>query len=183
MPNRQTHVASDRISDCCVARNQHHHPRVAGIVPPSPVSPSIAKVPISWLGRTTLRGATKHLVNDTTRATSGTAPPHSLPCYVFISSARCRIIRTISLSEAKLKSTTGRPTRITQECLAYIEKLELSQAGRLQPSEGETVAAIRRRLGAAAKLFGQPVTIKRVGDEVFFWLGGQTTRRRRRKSQ
>ena len=89
----------------------------------------------------------------------------------------------ISLSEAKLKSTTGRPARITQEYLAYIEKLEPSQAGRLQPSEGETVAAIRRRLGAAAKLFGQPVTIKRVGDEVFFWLGGQTTRRRRRKSQ
>ena len=91
----------------------------------------------------------------------------------------------IPLSEAKLKSATGRPAQITQEYLAYIEKLEPGQAGRLQPAEGETIAAIRRRLGAAAKLSGKPVTIKRVGDEVFFWLGGQeqTTRRRRRKSQ
>ena len=91
----------------------------------------------------------------------------------------------IPLSEAKERSTTGRPARITQEYLAYIEELQAGQAGRLQPAEGETVAATRRRLGAAAKLSGKSVTIKRVGDEVFFWLGGQeqTTKRRRRKSQ
>ena len=91
----------------------------------------------------------------------------------------------IPLSEAKLKSATGKRAQIAQEYLAYIKELQAGQAGRLQPAEGETAAAIRRRLGAAAKLFGRPVTIKRVGDEVFFWLGGQeqTKRRRRRKSQ
>ena len=90
----------------------------------------------------------------------------------------------IPLSEAKLRSATGRRAQITQEYLAYIKELQAGQAGRLQPGEGETVGAVRRRLGAAAKLFGKPVTIKRVGDEVFFWLGGQeqTTRRRRGKS-
>ena len=89
------------------------------------------------------------------------------------------------LSEAMLRSSTGRRAQIIQEYLAYIEKLEPGRAGKLQLAEGETVAAIRRRLGAAAKLFGKPVTIKRVGDEVFFWLKKeeQTTRRRRRKSQ
>ena len=122
--------------------------------------------------------------------------------YVFLNSSPRRIIRTHSKrrekgehkcptskqsrsAKLKLRSSTVRRAQITQEYLSNIEKLEPGQAGRLQPTEGETVAAIRRRVGAAAKLSGKPVTIKRVGQEVFFWVTEreQGTRRRRRKSQ
>ena len=106
--------------------------------------------------------------------------------YEFISKGKTMPkFEAIPLSEAKLKSATGKRAQITQEYLAYIKELQAGQAGRLQPAEGETVAAIRRRLGAAAKLFSKPVTIKREGNEVFFWVQEQkrTTRRGRRKSE
>ncbi len=92
---------------------------------------------------------------------------------------------TIPLSEAKLRSATGKRAQIMHEYLAYIKELHAGHAGRLQPGEGETVAAVLRRLGAAAKLFGRPVTMKRVGEEVFFWATEQEqgSGRRRRKSQ
>ncbi len=69
-----------------------------------------------------------------------------------------------------LKTATGRTARITQEYLGYIEQLLEGQAGRLQPDEGESVATVRRRLGVAAKLSGQDITIKRQGNEVYFWV-------------
>ncbi len=76
----------------------------------------------------------------------------------------------VPLPEAMLKTATGRTARITQEYLGYIEQLPEGQAGRLQPGEGESVATVRRRLGVAAKLAGEDITIKRQGNEVYFWV-------------
>ena len=38
-----------------------------------------------------------------------------------------------------------------------------------RPSDGETVASVRRRLGSAVKASGKNMQIKRVGAEIFFW--------------
>ena len=51
----------------------------------------------------------------------------------------------------------------------YIKKVPAGETGRLTPGKGETPAAVRRRLGAAAKALGIKLTVKRVGDRVFFW--------------
>ena len=76
----------------------------------------------------------------------------------------------VPLQEAILKTATGKTAQITREYLNYIEELTEGQAGRLQPGEGESVATVRRRLGVAAKLSGKDITIKRQGDEVYFWV-------------
>ena len=51
----------------------------------------------------------------------------------------------------------------------YIKKVPAGETGRLTPGKGETPAAVRRRLGAAANALGVKLTVKRVGDQVFFW--------------
>ncbi len=51
----------------------------------------------------------------------------------------------------------------------YIKKVAPGITWRLTPGKGETPAAVRRRLGAAAKALGVRLTVKRVGDRVFFW--------------
>ncbi len=74
----------------------------------------------------------------------------------------------VPLQEAMLKTATGKTAQINQEYLGYIAQLPGGQAGRLRPSEGESVATVRRRLGVAAELSGKDITIKRQGDEVYF---------------
>ena len=86
----------------------------------------------------------------------------------------------VPLNDAMLKSATGPRARITAEYLAYINELEKGRAGRLQLGEGETVAAVRRRLGVAAKIAGKELVVKRSGDTIFFY---QKTRRGRRRVQ
>ncbi len=90
----------------------------------------------------------------------------------------------LPLQEAILKTATGRTPHITQEYLGYITQLLDGQAGRLQPSEEESVATVRRRLGAAAKLSGKDITINRQGNEVYFWIQPyQRLRRQLKRSQ
>ena len=90
----------------------------------------------------------------------------------------------LPLQEAMLKTATGKRAQIAQEYLGYIEQLPEGQAGRLQPSEGESVATVRRRLGVAAKLSGKDITIKRQGNEVHFWVQPYPRLRRQlRRSQ
>ena len=91
----------------------------------------------------------------------------------------------VPLQEAVTKTATGPRAQAAQEYLGFLEQLADGQAGRLQPAEGESVAAVRRRLGAAAKLSGKDITIRRAGDEVYFWVQSQEPRpqRRRRGSQ
>jgi len=77
---------------------------------------------------------------------------------------------SVSLQEALAK--TARPSQreeIIQYYVGYIGQLRSRKAGRLQAGDGETIGAIRRRLGEAAKLSGAELVIRRVGDEIYFW--------------
>ena len=96
----------------------------------------------------------------------------------------------VSLDEALIKSSlAGKRGEVMKEYLGYINRLVEGQAGKLQVSNEETPAAVRRRLGAASKLAGKALVIKRVGDEIFFWLEprdagkGKRGRKRRRQSR
>ena len=51
----------------------------------------------------------------------------------------------------------------------YIKKVTVGETGRLTPATGEAPSAVRRRLGAAARSLGVQLTVKRVGDRVYFW--------------
>ena len=73
------------------------------------------------------------------------------------------------------EEVTGRPARVSpalarlKQYQAYVKKVPAGGTGRLTPGKGETPAAVRRRLGAAAKALGVQLKVKRVGDRVFFW--------------
>ena len=58
---------------------------------------------------------------------------------------------------------------MAQEYASYIARLRSDEAGRLTPSDGETVATVRRRLGSAVKASGRSIQIKSVGTEIYFW--------------
>ena len=70
-----------------------------------------------------------------------------------------------------------------RQYMDYIRQLETGQAGKLIPDEGETTAAIRRRLGVAAELLGKSLVVNRLGDVVYFWeeSSGPAPRRRGRR--
>ncbi len=87
----------------------------------------------------------------------------------------------VPLQEAMLKTATRKTAQITQEYLGYIEQLPGGQAGRLQPGEGESVATVRRRLGVAAKLSSKDIAVKRLGNEVYFWVQQEPRPRRQRR--
>ena len=44
------------------------------------------------------------------------------------------------------------------------------------------VERVRRRLGAAAKISGKQITVKRFGDEVYFWLDSEKKKNRKSKA-
>ena len=52
----------------------------------------------------------------------------------------------------------------------HIESLEEGHAGRLAPSEGENLRTVRLRLSAAARHLRTKVIIRRVGNELLFWV-------------
>ncbi len=82
----------------------------------------------------------------------------------------------VPIEEAKVKSASeGKRAQILQEYLGYIDQLKSGEAGRLVAGAGETTATVRRRIGAAASAAGKNLTIRRAGDEVYFW----TAERRR----
>lgn len=86
----------------------------------------------------------------------------------------------VSQPDAELKTAAEKRAKILSEYLSFIEQLKASQAGRLSASEGETIGAVRRRIGAAAKLAGKDLVIKRVGEEIFFWAKPGIGKRRGR---
>ena len=85
----------------------------------------------------------------------------------------------LPINEAQANSATGKRAQILREYMGYIEQVPPGQAGRLQAGAGETISAVRRRLGAAAKALGKSLTIRRTNDQVYFWVEGQDGRRRR----
>lgn len=80
-------------------------------------------------------------------------------------------------------SATGVRAQMAKEYLEYIETLGENQAGKLQANPDERIGTIRRRLNYAAKMAGKTLTIKGVGDELYFWVQppqeGRPVRRRR----
>ena len=76
----------------------------------------------------------------------------------------------VPIGEAMMSANaTGKRSQIAQEYAGYIGRVRANEAGRLTPSDGETVATVRRRLGSAAKASGRSIQIRRVGTDIYFW--------------
>ena len=84
------------------------------------------------------------------------------------------------MEAVKKTATEGKRGQIMALYMFFIEQLKEGKAGKLQPSEGETIQAVRRRLGAAAKMLGKEITVKRFGKEVYFWLSTDQRKKRAR---
>ena len=92
----------------------------------------------------------------------------------------------VSIEEAKVKTASEsasvrKRAQILQEYRGYIDQLRSGEAGRLVAGAGETTATVRRRLGAAARAAGKKLTIRRAGDEVYFWTEGRRSENGRRR--
>ena len=55
---------------------------------------------------------------------------------------------TVPLHEACANNATGWRAALLQEYMGYIQRVAPGQAGKLEPEEGETTQAVRRRLAA-----------------------------------
>ena len=75
----------------------------------------------------------------------------------------------IPRQQAMMSYSTRSRSDAIRECSQFIEHLGRDEAGKLTPSDGETVATVRRRLGSAVKASGKNVQINRLGAEIFFW--------------
>ena len=89
----------------------------------------------------------------------------------------------VDMEEAAPKKTVRPGAAITAEYAGYIAQVSKGQAGKLTPAEGETRAAVRRRLGIAAKASRTDLVIKRAGDTVYFWVTGRRRGRRPKVEQ
>ena len=89
----------------------------------------------------------------------------------------------LSKQDAQLALMTGKRAEQLKEYVGYIQERQSDQVGKLTPGDGETTAAIRRRLGAAAEILGKTLEVNRQGNEVYFWEEGDgvAPRRRRRR--
>ena len=85
----------------------------------------------------------------------------------------------VSLDEAMIKTATGKRAERLREYTQYVQDIAPGGAGKLTPGEGETAIALRRRLNQAAKLAGRTLAIRRLGDEVYFWIEEGPRRRGR----
>ena len=80
-------------------------------------------------------------------------------------------LNIVPIEKARGKSASaGKRAQILKEYRRYIDQLKSGEAGRLVAGAGETTATVRRRIGAAAGSAGKNLTIKRAGDEVYFWV-------------
>ena len=78
--------------------------------------------------------------------------------------------RRVSREEASSRRPAVNPVLARlKQYQGYIKKIPVGETGRLTPGKGETPAALRRRLGAAAKALGVQLKVKGVGEQVFFW--------------
>ena len=75
----------------------------------------------------------------------------------------------VSRQEAIETSSTTHRSEVIREYIRQIETLGRDEAVRVSPSDEETIATVRRRLGAAVKASGKNIQIKRVGTEIYFW--------------
>ncbi len=88
--------------------------------------------------------------------------------------------KVVSMDEAVSKTTApGKTAQQIREYTGYLEQVSGDQAGVLQPSAGETAAAVRLRLGRAARVAEKDLVIRRMGEEVYFWEPPRKGNRRR----
>ena len=80
------------------------------------------------------------------------------------------VFELIPMDDALMQSATWSHAQRLKEYRGHIDQLRPGQMGRLRPTEDQTVHAVRRRLGAAASLFGKKLMIKQQEDEVYFWI-------------
>ena len=88
----------------------------------------------------------------------------------------------LPLNEAHASSATGQRAALLQEYIGYIQRVAPGQAGKLEPGEGETTQAIRRRLAAAAEALGKELQVRRSANVVYFWAPETPRRGRPRKN-
>jgi hypothetical protein len=76
---------------------------------------------------------------------------------------------TVSVQEAMVRTIPGRQGSFLNQYIDYIQQVPSGQAGKLHVVEQENPLTIRRRLVTAAKAMHIPLTIKRSGNELYFW--------------
>ena len=88
---------------------------------------------------------------------------------------------TVPVGEARANTVTSKRAALLQEYAGFIQGVPPGQAGKLEPGEGETTQAVRRRLNAAAETLGVRVEVRRTADAVYFWASDGRGRGRPRK--
>lgn len=89
------------------------------------------------------------------------------------------VFGTLSISGARAQSATGKRAALIEEYIGYIQRVAPGEAGKLEPGEGETTQAIRRRLNAAAQALGKDLHVRRSANAVYFWSPDNIRLRRR----
>jgi hypothetical protein len=75
----------------------------------------------------------------------------------------------VPVKEAQFRTIPGRQGKYLNEYAEYIQQLPTGQAGKLHTLEQENPLTIRRRLMQAAQALDTQLTIKRSGQDVYFW--------------
>jgi hypothetical protein len=88
---------------------------------------------------------------------------------------------TVSVTEAQMRTISGRQGAFMNEYANYIQQVPTGQAGKLTIGEQEKHATVRRRLVVAAKALNIPLTIKRSGNDLYFWREGMEEEQPRSK--
>ena len=76
---------------------------------------------------------------------------------------------TVSVQEAMVRTIPGRQGTYMNEYVAYIQQLPKGQAGRLRIGAEEKHLTVRRRLITAATAMHIALTVKRSGNDLYFW--------------
>src|SRR5918998_5601679 len=76
---------------------------------------------------------------------------------------------TVSVQEAQIRTVPGRQGTFINEYADYIQQAPKGQAGKLSIGENENHATVRRRLVTTAQAMDISLTIKRSGNDLYFW--------------
>ena len=87
----------------------------------------------------------------------------------------------IPLAEAKRRTSAKKRVAILTPYFQALSDLTADRAGVMTASTGETVQAVRRRLGAAAKLMQVELKISKQESKIYFWSVGPRRKGRPRK--
>ena len=90
---------------------------------------------------------------------------------------------TTSVEEAQRITGGGKRRKDLAAYIESVNRLSPGVAGRVVPSEGETLSTVRRRLGDAARSSGRGLEIRRTDDAIYFWLRERVRRGRPRTRQ